>query len=213
MSYLKKISPCVLAFVLLGICLQLDMIVLDWMDYMHAIPFYHNKFHIIGPVLEFIGNGYYQIIAILVLLLFGHYIFKDGRALGKDLSFAFLSSGIFVQIFKHIVGRARPKLLDHELFIGPSWERLYDSFPSGHTATAFCMAYVAGQRYPKAKFILYPAAASIGFARIMTDSHFTSDVVGGMFFGLLVGKVLWDKFIISEALRMKSPEAAKGPEI
>lgn len=212
MSFLKKISPYILASIVLAMSLHIDLRVMSWMDHINANPFLHNNLHLIMPVLIFIGDGYNQIIAIGFLLVFGSFIMKDGRTLGKDLLIAFLASGIFVQIVKHIVGRARPRFLNPELFIGPSMQKFYDSFPSGHTTTAFCLAYVAAQKYPKARFAFYGVAASIGFARVLTDAHFLSDVAGGIFLGLLIGKVLWEKFMTGSAL---TPEEVpvKEPEI
>ena len=56
-------------------------------------------------------------------------------------------------------------------------------FPSGHTASAFAVATVFAERYPKFARAAYGAAGLIGASRISTRAHFPSDV----FFGAALG--------------------------
>ena len=60
------------------------------------------------------------------------------------------------------------------------------SFPSGHMLTAVAVATVISRRYPQHRWIPYVAyglAGVIGFSRITSSDHFTSDV----FFGAAAG--------------------------
>jgi undecaprenyl-diphosphatase len=56
-------------------------------------------------------------------------------------------------------------------------------FPSGHTASAFSVATVFAERYPKSAWTAYGIAGIIGASRVSTRAHFPSDV----FFGAALG--------------------------
>lgn len=51
------------------------------------------------------------------------------------------------------------------------------SFPSGHTANMFCFATVVAVFYWPRGALLFAAAALVGLSRIMTGSHWPSDVI------------------------------------
>ena len=61
-----------------------------------------------------------------------------------------------------------------------------NSFPSGHAITAFSIATIFADRYSRHRWVpwlAYGLAATIGFSRISTQSHFTSDVFVGAVLG------------------------------
>ncbi len=63
------------------------------------------------------------------------------------------------------------------------------SFPSGHTMTAFATATALAYAYGwKAAFVAYPLAAFVGLSRLADDSHWGSDVVGGAFLGFILAR-------------------------
>lgn len=65
-----------------------------------------------------------------------------------------------------------------------------NSFPSGHTATAFMGAELVRQEYGTWYGVAaYTVATAIGVARIYNDRHWASDVVAGAGFGVLSAKV------------------------
>jgi len=70
------------------------------------------------------------------------------------------------------------------------------SFPSGHTATAFCFAIVVALmlRRKSAFFIVITFAALVAYSRIYLLQHFLIDVVGGAFIGTLVAILCWYLF-------------------
>jgi membrane-associated phospholipid phosphatase len=106
---------------------------------------------------------------------------------------AVVGSGILVQIIKHLVGRARPRmtlpLWEH---IGPSFDSDLHSFPSGHTTTSFALAAVLASRFPRQAWIFYTLAGLVGLGRVMGGSHYPSDVLAGALLGLAVGWILAD---------------------
>jgi undecaprenyl-diphosphatase len=89
-------------------------------------------------------------------------------------------AGGFEQLFKLIVGRPRPR--------GVNW-----GFPSGHvTAVAtfvVLMLYVLSRERvsPAVRMALLAASivlvGSVGYARIILNAHWPSDVLGGVFLG------------------------------
>lgn len=114
-------------------------------------------------------------------------IFSDA---GKYLLAGFVASGVAVQIIKHLLGRARPRITYGPLFIGPSLRGGYDSFPSGHTAAAFCFAFIISLYFPRYRFFFYLMAVLIALSRVIGLSHFPSDLLAGAVLGLAVGRVM-----------------------
>jgi membrane-associated phospholipid phosphatase len=61
-----------------------------------------------------------------------------------------------------------------------------NSFPSGHAITAFSIATIFADRYSRHRWVpwvAYGLAATVGFSRITTQAHFTSDVFVGAVLG------------------------------
>lgn len=98
-----------------------------------------------------------------------------GRMLVSDAFSVALMAGT-VKGLKHTVHRLRPDGSDS------------DSFPSGHTATAFMTATMLhkeyGWRSPWFSIGGYTAAAVAGASRIMNNRHWMSDVVAGAAIGI-----------------------------
>jgi len=72
----------------------------------------------------------------------------------------------------------------------PEWERLMErSFPSGHTAAAFCLfsflAFVLVPKYKWAGVLFFFLALLVGYSRIYLAAHFFLDVYAGSVFGVL----------------------------
>lgn len=63
------------------------------------------------------------------------------------------------------------------------------SFPSGHTIAAFAVATMYADRYPNPRWhrwVAYGLAGLIGFSRITTHAHYTSDVFAGAALGYAI---------------------------
>lgn len=144
----------------------------------------------VDPFINFISHGTTLIIMAFLLCVLGKMLSKRLYSLGKILFIGFLSSGIAVQFLKHLIGRARPRLTHELAVIGPSLRFGYDSFPSGHTAVVFCLAYILSQYSPEYSFFFYTFSLVVGFERIEDLSHFPSDVLAGAILGLIIGKLL-----------------------
>lgn len=106
---------------------------------------------------------------------------------------------------KFLTGRQRPEYYDPKQpepepkFHGPSiyvgkdihGNKLYGSFPSGHTMNAFAIATVYAMQYkdkPWVPALAYGAASLVGLSRIVQNKHWTTDVLVGATLGYLDGR-------------------------
>lgn len=62
-----------------------------------------------------------------------------------------------------------------------------DGFPSRHATVAFAAAAALTEREPRLKWVAYPVAAAIGWAREDLDKHTWPQVLGGAALGVLIG--------------------------
>ncbi len=72
-------------------------------------------------------------------------------------------------------------------YLRESWRQ---SFPSGHTATAFSLAVALSWAFPRGRVIFYCLASLAGLQRIVSNSHWPSDVFVGAAIGLLAGTLV-----------------------
>lgn len=95
-------------------------------------------------------------------------------------------SGMFAITFaegiKNTIGRTRPN---------SPFKR--NSFPSGHTLSAFCSATILSEEYkslsPWYSIGGYTTASLVGVSRVLNNRHWASDVLAGAGFGILSGKL------------------------
>lgn len=116
-------------------------------------------------------------------------------------SLAFLASLAIASIILHTVkvllGRRRPR---DELELGLyGWRPLrfdlqYDSFPSGHALTIFCVAVTLAGALPSLAWLWFAAAIYLALTRALLNSHFLSDVLIGASTAIIVTReviLLW----------------------
>ncbi len=110
--------------------------------------------------------------------------------------------GLFVNVVKHIFGRARPMVggsLDPYLFSPFSWPAAYAGLPSGHAATAFSVLVAFGTLWPRGRTILWIYALLIAASRVVVTAHYPSDVLAGALVGV-VGALLVRRYFASRRL-------------
>jgi membrane-associated phospholipid phosphatase len=132
-------------------------------------------------------------------------IFKDERArdTGYLAACAMAQSFLVEHALKGLTGRQRPYVADGaDHWSGPTgffkrydpdYHGLYDSFPSGHTATAFSVATVVALQYrhrPWVPILAYTIAAGVGLTRVTMDRHWMSDVFVGAVVGHFVARLV-----------------------
>ena len=99
------------------------------------------------------------------------------------------AAGLVVQVLKVVIGRARPILfeaLDFTGFYPPSFDWVFNSMPSGHTAISFAALVMIGMLAPRIKPLTWILAILIGAARVCVGAHWPSDVIFGAFIGMVV---------------------------
>lgn len=154
----------------------------------------------LSPKITVLGDGALNM-GVAGLFFLGGLAFEDQKALdtGKLAVMSLIHVSIMVQVLKHLTGRQRPEIDGTDKWNGFSGafkrynERfaLYDSFPSGHTITAWCTATVIAEMYRETLWVpvlCYSLASMVGLSRITEDAHWMSDVFVGAILGYAVSK-------------------------
>jgi membrane-associated phospholipid phosphatase len=163
-----------------------------WLNHQHTYTA-----DVILKYFTYIGDGIFMIGLAVLMLLFR---MKKMAAL---LALSFLLSGLLAQTIKRTTERPRPGLhfqqpdmihkVDDVLLKGRN------SFPSGHTTTAFAtfslLAFAS--RNKVIQFLYFAIAVTIGYSRIYLGQHFLEDVLMGAAIGFL------SSFFLSWLLRKK----------
>ncbi|WP_412465417.1 phosphatase PAP2 family protein [Pedobacter sp. KLB.chiD] len=149
-----------------------------------------NQFHPVWLDIFFkyitnLGDGLISILAATILIS----LQKKKKAMAVAL--AYIYSGLLIQIAKRIFHLPRPKyffeqtLFPYTHFVEGVSTHNQNSFPSGHTASAFALATVLVLVFKKKKisFCCLSFAFLIGYSRIYLAQHFLIDV----FFGAITG--------------------------
>ena len=151
-----------------------------WLNHQHTYTA-----DVILKYFTYIGDGIFMLGLGLLLLLFRF------RKLGVLMLLSFLLSGLLAQSIKRIEARPRPGLhfqnpdiihrVDDVLLKGKN------SFPSGHTTTAFAtfslLAFASRNKF--VQFLYFAIAVTIGYSRIYLGQHFAEDVLMGAAVGFL----------------------------
>ena len=136
------------------------------------------------------GGGVNPGLIVLFFLVAG-VCYRERRWVGYAVAMgvAGLGAGLFAQIVKHLVGRARP-----ELWLGPAHYApgSSTSFPSGHTVGAFALAgvLVFASKSGPLRVIAFVLAAAVGFSRILAFRHWMSDVTASAVLGLVTAWIV-----------------------
>jgi len=205
MHFLKKNKGLLLAGALFILLLAFqDRAVMVWLKNLdQGRASLYMLLRRLDPFINFIGHGTTLLIAACLLFVIGKKFSSGMCYTGKALLLSFFSAGIGVQLLKHLVGRARPRITDGLMIIGPTLKGGYDSFPSGHSAVVFCFAFTLAQQFPRYRITFYCIAAIISLMRVVDLSHFPSDVAAGAVFGVIVGNALSNKIFSAEPWALK----------
>lgn len=177
-----------------------------------TFDFDRTVLHLLSPVInspagdawsafaDIAGNGGWLALAAVIAGLAGIY-FKRERLKEGVISIltALEVSGIIVQVLKLIIGRARPKLDIYSLSFTPfSTANNWHSFPSGHAASCFVFAASMSFFYPRYSVLWYFVAFFTALGRVIGESHFLTDIMGGALLGIVTGfmaaKIIHERF-------------------
>lgn len=144
----------------------------------------------IFPYVTDLGEGYMVVTLTLIMLCFSY-----RKTILLITSFAV--SGILVQIVKHWFRAPRPVVyFEKELgtihFVKGIALLHNNSFPSGHTVTAFSAAVVLSYLAVNKRwgFIYLLIAISVAFSRMYLSQHFFEDVTAGSILGT-ISTIIW----------------------
>jgi len=152
-----------------------------WLNQYHS-EFFDTFFKYITNL----GDGIFLplYIAIMLMIRFRHTIL---------LVVVFLLSGLLVQVLKRLVfgDVARPLKYfgenNHLHLVNDIHQYCCNSFPSGHSATAFgmffCFALVVKQNW--LKFLMLIIAILVAYSRVYLSQHFLIDIMAGSFIGVI----------------------------
>ena len=110
---------------------------------------------------------------------------------------AFISETALVNGIKYTVREPRPNFAEH------------NSFPSGHTATAFTGAELVRTEYGWGWGIpAYVVATGVGFMRLYNDRHWVTDTLGGAAVGIISARIgYWLLPVSRKLFNLKSSTA------
>ena len=147
-----------------------------------------------GIVTEF-GISTWYLVGSFALFLF--YRFLQRRPLYAHRALFLFSSiavsGIVSNILKVLIGRYRPEMFFERGLYGINFFNFsffnfshgLTSFPSGHTATTFSLAWALSLFFPHTRIPLLCFAVMVGASRVIITSHYLSDALGGAYVGVM----------------------------
>jgi membrane-associated phospholipid phosphatase len=192
---LQRIRPFfILYLILLCGCLVIKLLFTKDEIYFAVNGRYSEWSDFIAPYLTDLGNGWATVILSVILVFFSY-----RKAFLMASTYAI--TALFAQMIKHIAKTPRPKLyfhdqLSHIHFVKGLYIDLHDSFPSGHTVTAFStallIAYFCKNKNWGAPLLIL--ATSIGYSRMYLSEHFFGDVIAGSAIGVIL-TICWISYI------------------
>lgn len=137
------------------------------------------------PKITILGSATFSIALCMSLMTWGMGAF---RVVAAELLAALAGSQMIVQIIKRFTGRQRPYLaLSGVKTLSSLWTD--HSFPSGHTAAAFCVAAGFIHHFPALNPALFGIAGLVGISRLYLGQHYPTDVLIGAILGTLAAEL------------------------
>jgi membrane-associated phospholipid phosphatase len=91
-------------------------------------------------------------------------------------------SGLVTNVIKPFIARARPILFERENIFGfhpVSFNAQWNSMPSGHSTTAFTLAFTLSMLFPRYRSVWWVYGIALALSRVMVNAHYLSDVLAG----------------------------------
>jgi len=192
---LQRIRPFfILYLILLAACLLIKLIYTKDEIYFAVNTRYNDFLDTVEPYITDLGNGWAIVILAAIVALYNYRI-------AFLLITTFVITSLSVQVAKFFFDAPRPKLHFakeiNKLHFAKGVEMLsHNSFPSGHTLTAFAtgvlLTYLAKNKNWAWLLMFY--GVMVGFSRMYLSEHFFEDVIAGSIMGVVL-TILWIWFI------------------
>lgn len=180
----------ILYLVLLLCCLVIKLLFTKETIYFAVNSHYSNRADDMAPYFTDLGDGWTTISLALILVLFNY---RKALLLGS----AYAVTSLSAQIIKHIIKAPRPALffsqrLNQIHFVKGMYLDKFNSFPSGHTVTAFSTAVVIAYLLKNKNWsiLLFITAILVGYSRMYLSEHFFEDVTAGSALGVFL-TIFW----------------------
>lgn len=157
--------------------------------------FTNSQSNTISQYTDIFGEELFIVPSIAVTYAIGA-IDKNQRL--KNMSLATLQSFIFAEVasagIKVLTCRMRPLEVNESVsqsWLGPFATFESTSFVSGHATRAFALATTVAGFYPEKKWlgiVSYSLATATSIGRVISEEHWTSDVIVGAALGYFIGR-------------------------
>ena len=197
----KKLIP--LSFftvILIWIISQLDFAVIAYFSQIQT-----TQTHAFWTFITNLGHGGVYFALCFLGLLIGYwgqsYSALTARKLFKFSSISLaslISAGFVVRLLKWVIGRPRPKVwIEHDISnLSPySFMSEFNAFPSGHTQTAFTVAFLLTLLIPRHKITFFAIAGLIGISRVALLKHWPLDILMGAMIGVIIPALVTRFFV------------------
>lgn len=149
----------------------------------------------VATAITAVGYGLADAAIAAALLVVGLKAGRPREAVAGRLGlFAVIVASLSGQVLKNLFCRSRPLAEKSGQFfvdfpcLGKGSG--FISFPSGHSVTAFALAFVLSRVYPRYALLFYGLAVLVAISRVYLAKHFPSDVVAGAAIGILAGWIV-----------------------
>lgn len=107
----------------------------------------------------------------------------------RTVIYSFALAGLVCSVIKKAVKRERPSTLPNAHVVGPVITT--ESFPSGHTASAFALAVATALFLPQYWLVLTILAIMVGISRIYMGVHYPLDTIVGAAIGTVSAFIMY----------------------
>ena len=194
----RRQTQILLLFATLLFC-AISFFLLDRPLTLYFHQFDHGLWHRVWKAVTRAGQSEWYLVG--GLLLFAVFRKRNRRisSTGLLLFSTVAVSGLTADLIKVILCRARPKLFLQQGvygfdFFGWHLEHAWQSFPSGHSATALSVALSLSLLYPRFRPAFLAGAMLIAASRVVLCQHYLSDVVAGSALGAVTVALLYQRY-------------------